>query len=145
MRNFIPVVAGGVGVLLSYTYAVHLIGPYADTCNQGDDSAYLASIILGGGTLLVSSALIAGARRYSEVLRWFTLLHVVTIGFAVTLLPGYLWHVTWLGHHVCFAGGMNGFENLPAPGWHRWYAPLHLGFMGVFAWNIGTLWRRRGA
>ena len=140
VRRIAEISAVVVGWLVSYTYVIHLVGPYADTCTQGDDSSYLASVILSALTVLLSTTLIALGPTRS---RWFLVPHVGTLVIAAIILPGYLGRVTIHGRFICAGSGYTGeYLTMPAAAWHRLYAPAHTLLLGGF---LCWAWFRQNA
>ena len=130
-----------VGFLLPVTFPVYLIAAHANTCNQGDDSAYAMALTFGPGTLLVSSLLIWVGRPWRAGLRWLFVPHLFVLIIPLALMLPYLVDVTVTGHYICYAGAIQGsasFETHPV--WHRLYAPvLILSVLAFFvsAWYFG--------
>lgn len=129
------------GWILSYTFFLHLLGPYADTCTQGDDSAYIASMILGPSTLALSAWLIWRGRRHAY-LRWGAIPHVGTWLISIGLLSRYLSRCAIGGQFIC-AGGALGDDWIERSGefWHRLYAPIHLLALGGFTLFLIIFWK----
>lgn len=128
---------GVIGWLFSYTYFFHLIGPYADTCNNGDGSPYSFSMIAGPATLLISGLLIWVGMKKGRQLLLLAIPHIFTYIAALFILPRYFFLVTFLGEHICAGNGIHSSFGLSPddplrPLWHRSYAPIHLLSLAVF-------------
>lgn len=127
------------GWLVSYSYAIHLIGPYAHACSEGVTSPYVASLVWSAVTIGLAAALIATAPASS---RFFLLPHFGTAAVGGWILARYFTRVTFEGRSICSAASYgNAWLNDSAVLWHRLYAPIHLILLGGF---LVWAWRRTG-
>ena len=152
--NVLRIASGCCGVaawLISYTYLFHIIGPYADTCTQGDDFSYQISLLLCPGTLLATAGGVWLSAPFRRSARWLLVPHVPAAVVAVPILCVYLWKVTFLGAFICRANSLSDivdtepcWDETCAVFWHRIYAPIILASILIF-WMSALRFFRIGA